>query len=130
MKKRENKEPYLKIESIGNKGISLEHAGNNKDVQVIFFTMLNSLLLAEIVTTEELMFLTMEVIKYHKTHKDRHVEKIELENATEEEVNAVIEQFMNKRKKPESKKVRLKCLVCPEKDTCEKKWLDVKCNKY
>lgn len=125
MKKKESKEPYLKIESIGNKGISLEHAGDNKDVQVIFFAMLNSLLLTEIVTTEELMFLTMEVIKYHKTNKDKHVERIELKNATKEEVNAVIEQFMAKRKK-----VKLKCLVCPEKDTCEKKWLDVKCNKY
>ena len=130
MKERENKEPYLKMESIEGEGISLAHAGNNKDVQAIFFTMLNALLLAEIVTTEELMLLTMEVIKYHKSHKDQHVEKIELEDATEEEVNAIIKQFMTKHKKPEPKKVKLKCLVCPEKDTCEKKWLDVKCNKY
>ena len=130
MKKREDKNPYLKMESIGENGVSLEYAGDNKEIQVKFFTMLNSLLLAEVISTEELMFITMEVIKYHKAHKDKHVEKIELENATEEEVNAVIEQFMNKRKKPAPKKVRLKCLVCPEKDTCENKWLDVKCNKY
>ena len=130
MKKREDKEPYLKMESIGENGVALEYAGDNKEIQVKFFTMLNSLLLSEIVTTEELMFLTLEVIKYHKAHKDKNVEKIELKNATEEEVDAGVEQFINKRKKPTPKKVKLKCLVCPEKDTCEKKWLDVKCNKY
>ena len=105
---------YLKLETIEENGISLSFRGDKKELLIKITAMLNAVIEAGITDLEELKLL-LEVIKESEKRKLPLVSK------------ESPEEFKEKLKKVDIKR---KCLVCPEKDTCVNKWLDVKCNKY
>lgn len=131
MDKKEKEKVYLRLESIGERGIILEHRGDNTSLQVKICAMLNSLLLAEIVEPHQLKFLTEQVIQYHLQNKDANVQCVNLQNATEEEVEALAQKMFEEHETPENTTIiKRKCLVCKEKDTCKNKGIDIQCSKY
>ena len=114
----EKPKTYLKLETIEENGIALAFRGDREELLIKITAMLNAVIEAGITNLEELKLL-LEVIE------ESEKRKLPLVAETSPE------EFDEKLKKADVKRpIKRKCLVCPEKDTCKNKWLDIKCNKY
>ena len=133
--RKEVEKAHIKIETIGISGVSLETSGSARGLFTKTGLILQSLILGEVITLSQLKDLVeiLEELGDNNRIEKYCKEHVELTNATPEEVQKEINKMFKQEKQEyqeESKFIKRKCLVCPEKDTCKNKGIDIKCNKY
>lgn len=126
-------EAQIKIETVGTTGCSVETKGPHRGLLMKVGIILQSLIVGEVISLEELQILIEsleEINEDPEEAKQGLLEHIELKNPTPEELEQAMQKIKDTIGVETSKQVKRKCLVCPEKDTCKNKWLDIQCNKY
>lgn len=136
--KNEVEKAYIKIETVGIGGVSLETSGSDRGLYAKTGLILQTLILGDVVTLDELKNLieTLEELQDKNMLGKYCKEHIELTNATPEEVQKEIDEMLKREEQDYQEEpdnttfIKRKCLVCPEKDTCKNKGIDIQCSKY
>ena len=129
---KEVEKASLKIETVGDRGVSITASGDEKGLFVKTALILQSLVVSNVISAKALMHIAMNLQKLEDEDKiDSGVqEHLDLENPDEEALQNYknkIEEYENRCK---NTAIKRKCLICPEKDTCKNKQIDIQCNKY
>lgn len=127
---KEIEKAYLKIETVGDRGVSISASGDEKGLFVKTALILQSLIVSNVISAKALMHIAINLQKLEDEDKISSgiQEHLDLDDPNEEELQNYknrIEEY-----KSSSSAIKRKCLICPEKDTCKNKQIDIQCNKY
>ena len=120
------KETNIKIETMG-KGVIVEVDGEKEDLKKVFRRIFTSLLISDVIPLDDLIQALEDAANFMEfgNKNDIVTEHIDVEDP--EEANQKVKEFI---KKYMSQNIKRKCLICPEKDVCDRKSIDIECTKY